>query len=255
MTRARGGLLKRLRHSPSVAIPSGLARGLQRALSLESVSLDQPSRRPGPSWLLNPRRLEIVLTAAAYPGVHLRSASRLLLSPLPSLRFHVERLAAHGLLRTRRIGNRVLLFLPGQFPPSVEPFLAVWEDPLDRRVLEIVRAHPRIPRSLLGRQIVPDSGVLDRSLARLRSVGAVRMRGIREGRRFEVTAGWKRFEELCQKGMADRLQVFLSLLEGEGLHPLLEELRTDEARIGVDGPRSRIRFTLPLNPLGRESAP
>lgn len=253
MTRARAGLLKRLRHSPSVAIPSGVARGLQRALSLESVTLDQPSRRPGPSWLLNPRRLEIVLTAAAYPGIHLRAASRLLLSPLPSLRFHVERLTGHGLLRMRKMGNRVLLFVPGQFPPSVEPFLAVWEDPLDRRVLQIVRAHPGVSRALLGRQIVPDSGVLERSLARLRAVGAVRIRGSREGRRFELTAGWRRFEDQCQKGMADRLQVFLSLLEAEGLRPLLEELRTDEARVGVDGPRSRIRFTLPLNPLGPAS--
>ena len=236
-----------------MAVPSGLARGLQRVLSLESVELEQPSRRPGASWLLNPRRLEIVLTAAAYPGSHLRSASRLLLSPLPSLRFHVERLSGHDLLRVRRMGNRVLLFLPGQFPAAVEPFLAVWEDPLDRRVLQIVGAHPGIPRPLLGRQIVPDAGVLERSLARLRRVGAVRVRGSRERRRFEVTAGWRRFEALCRKGMADRLQGFLSLLESEGLHPLLEELRADRARISVDGPRSRIRFTLPLNPLDRES--
>ncbi len=230
-------------------MPSGLAKGLQRALSLESVKLEQPQRRPGTSWLLNPRRLEIVLTAAAYPGIHLRSASRLLLSPLPSLRFHVERLAGHNLLRTRRMGNRVLLFLPDQFPASVEPFLAVWEDPLDRRVLRIVRDHPGISRSLLGRQIVPDAGVLERSLARLRKVGAVRVRGSRDRRTFEVTAGWRRFEELCARGTADRLQTFLSLLESEGLHPLLEEMRPDRARISVDGPRSRIRFTLPLNPL------
>ena len=137
----------------------------------------------------------------------------------------------------------------------MEPFLAVWEDPLDRRVLEIVRAHPGISRTLLGRQIVPDSGILERSLARLRAVGAVRTRGSREGRRFEVTAGWRRFEDLCGKGMPDRLQILLSLLEAEDLHPLLEELRTDEARVSVDGPRSRIRFTLPLNPLGRGSPP
>ncbi len=238
-----------------MAVPSGLARGLQRALSLESVKLEQPSRRPGTSWLLNPRRLEIVLTAAAYPGVHLRSASRLLLSPLPSLRFHVERLAAHSLLRTRRMGNRVLLFLPGQFPPAMEPFLAVWEDPLDRRVLQIVRGHPGIARPVLGRQIIPDSGVLERSLARLRKVGAIRVRGSRERRRFEVTAGWRRFEAVCRKGAADRLQGFLSLLEAEGLHPLLEELRADQARISVDGPRSRIRFTLSLDPLSHGATP
>ncbi len=244
--------MRNLRHAAPVAVATGVARGLQRALSLESVKLEQPSRRPGTSWLLNPRRLEIVLTAAAYPGIHLRSASRLLLSPLPSLRFHVERLVAHNLLRTRRMGNRMLLFLPGQYPPSVEPFLAVWEDPLDRRVLQIIRAHPSIARPVLGRQIVPDSGILDRSLARLRKVGAVRVRGTREPRHFEVTTGWRRFEALCNRSTADRLQGFLALLEAEDLHPLLEELRTDRARISVDAPRARIRFTLPLNPLARE---
>lgn len=236
-----------------MAAPSGFARGLQRALGLEAVKLDQPTRRPGRSWLLNPRRLEIVLTAAAYPGVHLRSASRLLLSPLPTLRFHVERLSSHGLLRTRRMGNRVLLFLPGQFPPRAEPFLAAWQDPLDRRVLEIIREHPRILRSTLGRQVVPDSGVLERSLARLRKIGAIRVRGTREGRRFQVTADWRHFEAICEKGMPDRLQTILALIESEGLHPMLEELSTNRARVSLDGPRSRIRFTLPLNPLRPES--
>lgn len=235
-----------------MAAPSGFARGLQRALGVEAVKLDQPARRAGPSWLLNPRRLEIVLTAAAYPGIHLRSASRLLLSPLPTLRFHVGRLSAHGLLRTRRVGNRVLLFLPGQFPARFEPFLAAWEDLLDRRVLEIVRAHPGVSRSILGRQIVPDSGVLERSLRRLQKLGAIRVRGRRDGRRFHATASWQRFESVCEKGMPDRLQGFLGLLDSEGLRPMLEELTSDRARVSVDGPRSRIRFTLPLNPLRRE---
>ena len=243
------------RHSPRVAASSGFARGLQRALGVEAVKLDQPTRRAGPSWLLNPRRLEIVLTAAAYPGVHLRSASRLLVSPLPTLRFHVIRLSAHGLLRTRRVGNRVLLFLPGQFPARFEPFLAAWEDLLDRRVLEIVRDHPGVLRSTLGRQIVPDAGVLERSLRRLHGLGAVRERGSREGRRFYLSAAWRRFESECVKGMPDRLQGFLALLDSEALHPMLEELTSDRARISVDGPRSRIRFTLPLDPLRREVPP
>ncbi len=238
-----------------MAAPSGFARGLQRALGVEAVKLDQPTRRAGPSWLLNPRRLEIVLTAAAYPGVHLRSASRLLLSPLPTLRFHVDRLAAQGLLCRRRMGNRVLLFLPGQFLPRFEPFLAAWEDLLDRRVLEIVRAHPGVLRSTLGRQIVPDAGILDRSLGRLRKLGAVRVRRTRNGRRYYVSAAWLRFEKVCEKGMADRLQGFLTLLDSEGLRPMLEELTSDRARVSVDGPRSRIRFTLPLNPLRREGPP
>lgn len=238
-----------------MVLPTGFGRGLQRALGVESVQLDQPTRRAGASWLLNPRRLEIVLAAAAYPGIHLRSASRLLLSPLPTLRFHVDRLGAHGLLRTRRMGNRVLLFLPGQFPVRVEPFLALWEEPLDRRVLDIVRAHPGIPRPILGRQIVPDAGVLERSLTRLRQVGAIRVRGSRAGRRVSPSAAWRRFEVACEKDAADRLQAFLALLGSEDLHPLLEELTSDRARISVDGPRSRIRFTLPLNPLRREASP
>ncbi len=241
--------------APRVAGHSGFARGLQRALGVEAVQLEQPTRRAGPSWLLNPRRLEIVLTAAAYPGVHLRSASRLLLSPLPTLRFHVERLSAHGLLRTRRMGNRVLLFLPSQFPARFEPLLAAWEDLLDRRVLEIVRDHPGVLRSTLGRQIVPDSGVLERSIRRLRAVGALRVRGTREGRRYYLTAAWHRLETACEKGMPDRLQTFLNLLDSEDLHPMLEELTADQARVSVDGPRSRIRFTLPLNPLRRGRLP
>ncbi len=228
---------------------SGFARGLRRALGVETVKLDQPTRRAGPSWLLNPRRLEIVLTAAAYPGVHLRSASRLLLSPLPTLRFHVERLAAHGFVRTRRLGNRVLLFVPGQYPARVEPFLAAWQDPLDRRVLEIVRGHNGVLRSTLSRQIVPDAGVVDRSIAGLLRLGAVRTRGARAGRRIYLSAAWGRFESLCEEGKAERLQALLGLLDGEDLHPILEEMTSDRARLGVDGPRSKIRFTLPLNPL------
>lgn len=234
---------------PPVALPTGFARGLRRALSLESVKLEQPNRFPGTSWLLNPRRLEIVLTAAAYPGVHLRSASRLLLSPLPSLRFHVERLADHGLLRTRRVGNRVLLFIPDQFPPNAELLLGAWQDPLDRRVLRVIRHHPGITRATLGRQVVPDGEVLERSLARLQNCGAIRVRESKASRRFWATATWRRFEEICQDGMSDRLQKLLTLLDSQGLRPLLEEMTTDRVRVSVDGPRSRIRFALPLNPL------
>lgn len=232
-----------------MAPSTGFARGLERALGLEEVKLEQPVRVAGTSWLLNPRRLEIVLTAAMYPGVHLRSASRLLLSPLPSLRFHVERLAAQGLLRTRRLGNRVALFVPRQFPPRMEPFLAAWQDPLDRRVLQMIREHPGIARAALGRQIVPDSGFLERSLARLRRCGAIRVRGAKGARRFWPSSGWKEFERVCRRGMADRLQALLTLLESQGLRPFLEEMTAEGARVSVDGPRSRIRFALSLNPL------
>ncbi len=232
-----------------MAPPTGFARGLERALGLEAVELEQPVRVAGTSWLLNPRRLEIVLTAAAYPGVHLRSASRLLLSPLPSLRFHVERLTAQGLVRTRRLGNRVALFLPRQFPTRMEPFLGVWQDPLDRRVLQLIRGRPGIPRSALGRQFVPNSGFLERSLARLRRCGAVRSRGEKGRRRYWTTTAWRGFERYCRNKTANRLQILLSLLDSQGLRPFIEEMSTDHVRVSVDGPRSRIRFALPLNPL------
>lgn len=237
---------------PDVSVPTGLARGLQRALSLESVRLDVPYHRPGPAWLLNPRRLELVLTAAAYPGVHLRSASRLLLSPLPSLRFHVRRLAEHGLLHTWTSGGRVHLSIPGMYPARVEPFLALWEDPFDRRVLRLIRERPGVHRDALGRQIVPDPRSLERAFKRLLACGAIRMKTSKEGRRFWATAAWNKFERVCHDGVADRLQCFLNLLESEGLHPILEEVSTDRVRMSVDGPRFRIRFALPLNPLTRD---
>lgn len=241
--------MKEHRHARTVAPSTGFARGLERALGLETVKLEQPVRVAGTSWLLSPRRLEIVLTAAAYPGVHLRSASRLLLSPLPSLRFHVERLAAEGLVRTRRLGNRVALFLPRQFPARMEPFLGVWQDPLDRRVLQLIRGHPGIARAALGRQVVPDSGFLERSLARLRRCGAIRSRGRKGAWRYWTTAAWKRFERYCRNNTSSRLQTLLGILDAQGLRPFIEEMSTDHVRVSVDGPRSRIRFALPLNPL------
>ena len=124
-------------------------------LDVEAIRLDQPPWPTGRRLLLNPRRLEIILAAAAYPGTHLRSLSRLLVSPLPSLRFHVDKLERAGLVRVRRDGRRASLFLPSLWAPRFEPLLAVWEDPVDRRVMELVRASPGVPESALRRQIVP----------------------------------------------------------------------------------------------------
>lgn len=237
-----------------MAAPTGLARGLQRLLSVESIELDVPYRRPGPASLLNPRRLEIVLTAAAYPGVHLRSASRLLLSPLPSLRFHVEKLRERGLLRLLESAGRAHLFLTGMYPPRFEPFLAAWEDPLLRRVVSMIRDHPGIDGDSLRRQIVPDGKALRRALRALRACKAIRESVSRKGHRYWTTAAWRAFESVCDRGSGDRLQRFLSVLREEGLHPLLEEMAVDRARISVDGPRFRIRFSLPLDPLRREAS-
>lgn len=227
---------------------SGLAKGLQRALGLEPL-VAEPRWAPGSSLLLNPRRLEILLAAAAYPGVHLRSASKLLLSPLPSLRFHVRRLEAARIVRTRQVGSRKALFVPGTFPPWAEVPLIAWQDPLDRQVLEIIRGRPGIEEADVARHLVASRPVLGGSLSRLVASGAVRRR-TRDGvRSYATTARWGRLESVCREKVADRLQIFLGTLNAQGLHPTLEEAGTSYARLSLDGPRFRIRLTLPLNPL------
>lgn len=233
-----------------VSSPGGITRSLQRALEVEAIDLDQPTRVSGPTLLLNPRRLEIVLAAAAYPGLHVRSLSRLLLVPLPSLRFHVEKLEGAGLLQVRRGGRRTSAFLPSLWAARDEPFLVAWENPVDRRVMHLVRTSPGIPESALRRQIVPDAGVVTRSLRRLVRCGALRVRGAHE-RRCTPTAAWTRFERSCRAGAGARLERFLLILREQGLRPMLEEASTERARISVDGPRFRLRFVLPLNPLSR----
>lgn len=231
--------------------PSGLAKGLERVLGLEPL-VTEARWTPASSLLLNPRRLEIVLAAAAYPGVHLRSASKLLLSPLPSLRFHVRRLEAEGLARVRRVGNRAALFVPGTFPAWAEPLLVLWQDSLDRHVLELIQNHPGATEADLARQLVVEGPALGSSLGRLVSCGAVRRRSARGTRSYETAAPWHKLETLCRDRVADRLQVFLALLNREGLHPMLEEASTSRARLSLDGPRFRIRLTLPLDPLRNE---
>lgn len=235
----------------TVAAPTGIARSLQQTLEVESVRLEVPERREGRILLLNPRRLEILLTAAAYPGVHLRSASRLLLAPLPSLRFHVQKLASDGLLHVRRTPGRAALFLPSTWPPRFEPFLSAWQDPFDRRILRLVRGNPGIPLSTLRRQVLPDARPLGASLTRLISCGAIRRQGPADPR-LAPTPRWRRFEAACREETPRRLERFLGLLREEGLRPMLEEASAERARISVDGPRSRIRFVLPLNPLQRD---
>ncbi len=90
------------------------------------------------------------------------------------------------------------------------------------------------------------------TLRRLLAAEAVRSRGSGPGRRYWVTAQWSRFERRCHDGVPERLQRFLLLLRGEGLHPILEEATADRARMSVDGPRFRIRFALSLDPMLRD---
>jgi len=229
--------------SPSVAL------ALRRALDVESVSLGRPLRRAGPAWLLNPRRLEIVLAAAAYPGIHLRSASRLLLSPLPSLQFHLRRLEEQRLIKRVRVQDRVHLFIPGMFPPSMEPFLIALQDPIDRSILEAIRARPGTVQSDLLSSAGTSPPDVDRAIRSLVSLRAIRRAGMEPNPRLHVTAAWKAFETRCETGEEQRLRRFLSLLESQSLNPAAQAIEDHRARISVDGPKSRVRFVLPLNPL------
>jgi len=185
-----------------VASPPRIAAKLRSILDVQDIPIDRPARRSGRAWLLNPRRLEIVLTAAAYPGVHLRSASRLLLQPLPSLRYHVLRLERERFVATRRSGGRTSLFIPGMYPKNFETLLVAWED----------------------RDAVPEG-----TPARMRHA----------------------FERLCHDKTAARLETFLGLLRRDDLHPEAEPLDRGRFRVTVDGPRARIRFVLPLDPIAR----
>lgn len=228
----------------------GVARKLRDALEIQSAELDRPGRRPGPAWLLNPRRLEIVLAAAAYPGLHLRSASRLLLSPLPTLRYHVKILEAHRLLAARRRGSRVHLFLPSMFPEPVERFLEAWQDPEGRRVLAVLReGASRGVSELADATRIPLPSVR-RLASRLAEQGAIRGVGARGESLYRLSPAWRAFERLCLTETLERLERFLAILRADDLHPVVESQDGDRARIVVDGRRFRIRFVLPLNPLG-----
>lgn len=228
---------------------SSVALALRRALDVESVPMGRPPRRPGPAWLLNPRRLEIVLAAAAYPGIHLRSASRLLLSPLPSLRFHLRRLEEERLIKRARVRDRVHLFILGMFPPSTEPFLIVWQNPIERGILAAIRTKPGTVRSDLLRSVGASAADVDRAIRVLVSLGAIRRAGREPNLRLHMTVAWKAFEARCESGEEQRLRRFLSLLESQSLNPTAEAIEDHRARISVDGPKSRVRFVLPLDPL------
>src|SRR6266540_6555371 len=139
----RRNLLWRLLHSRPVAVPTGIARKIRTILDVQDVPMTPPARRGGRSWLLHPRRLEVLLAAAAYPGLHLRSASRLLLQPLPSLRYHVAQLVDHGFVEQRRYAGRTALFAAGMYPRTSERFLVAWEEAIDRGRARIAVDGPR----------------------------------------------------------------------------------------------------------------
>lgn len=234
-----------------MAAPVNLARGLRRALDVEDLPPLEAMRPRGAIPLLNPRRLELLLTAAAYPGIHLRSAARLLVTSLDALRSHVAKLEARGILRRIVVDRRTCLFVPKLFRPSSERLLARWSDPMDRKVLEILREEgPRTRAELLGASRLRRSA-LDRCLRRLRSAEAVRARATPRGLEVRLTAEWRRLERDCAQGGEARLQRFLGLLAREGMRPGLDGRKEDRVRLSVDGPRSRIGFALRLNPLGR----
>lgn len=232
-----------------MAAPPNVARALQRILELEVLPPSETVRPPGPTALLNPRRLEVVLTAAAYPGIHIRSAARLLVSSLDAVRGHVARLEADRVVRTRRQGRRVCLFVSGQYRPGEETLLALWADPVDRRTLEALRRRDPSTRPELLAATGLGSGALDRSLGRLRAAEAIWT--TLEARLVTVrrTPVWRRFEFACRTRGQARLERFRALLAAQALRPAVEAVEANRARLSVDGPRARIRFVLPLDPL------
>src|SRR6266511_5539546 len=183
-------------HSRFVAVPSGIARKIRTILDVQDVPMTPPARRGGRSWLLHPRRLEVLLAAAAYPGLHLRSASRLLLQPLPSLRYHVERLVDQGFLERRRYGGRTALFPSGMFPRASERFLVEWEDAIDRAILVALAGRPttKTDRIAEAARLSPPARAM--RLCRLPSIGAVRLSRASVSR-VSVTRQWRAFERDC----------------------------------------------------------
>lgn len=228
----------------------GIGRRLRDTLDVRYEDLVRPGRKPGRAWLLDPRRLEILLAAAAYPGIHLRSASRLLLSPLPTLRYQVRILESRGILVTRRQRSRVHLFVPRMFPAKWERLLEAWQDPDGRKVIAFLRGGERLPSARLLESLGMSPRALTRTLSWLRSQGVVRQGRSQGEEWYRLSAGWVSFERGCRSGAEERLERFLAVLRADDLHPAIESIEGDRARITVDGRRSRIRFVLPLDPLG-----
>ena len=231
-------------------VPSGIARKIRTILDVQDVLMTPPARRGGRSWLLHPRRLEVLLAAAAYPGLHLRSASRLLLQPLPSLRYHVEKLVDQGFIERRRYGGRTALFASGMYPRTSERFLVAWEDPIDRAILLALGGRRTTRADLVAeaaRLALPTVMVRLRRLAAIGAVGFSRD----AVPRVSLTKPWRAFERECHARTGARLECFVGLLERDDLHPAAEPLDRGRVRITVDGPRSRIRFVLPLDPIAR----
>lgn len=241
------------RRSPFVVVPSGIGRLLRGVLDVESVPQIVVGHRTGRAILLNPRRLEIVLAGAAYPGLHLRSASRLLLQPLPSLRFHVKALKSHRLLETRTYFSRMALFVPALYPTSVEPFLVAWEDPPLRDILKRLNIESAMTIEAIANEVRATPASVARGADRLRLIGALRL--IDRGRKISLSHRWRAFEALCGNERSKRSDRMVSLLAEADLHPTAAEQSDGICRFEVDGPRSRIRFSLPLDPLARERKP
>ena len=82
------------------------------------------------------------------------------------------------------------------------------------------------------------------------AIGAVRLSGSAVPR-VALTREWRAFERDCHARIAARLDRFLGLLQRDDLHPVAETFDRGRARITVDGPRSRILFVLPLDPIAR----
>ena len=128
--------------------------------------------------------------------------------------------------------------------------MVAWEDPIDRAILLALvprRTTRADPIAKAARLALP---ALTVRLRRLDAIGAVRF-DQHAVPRVSLTKPWRAFERECHERTGARLDRFLGLLERDDLHPAAETLDRGRVRITVDGPRSRIRFVLPLDPIAR----
>src|SRR6266566_3362869 len=161
-----------------------------------------------------------------------------------------SRLVDEGFIECRRYGGRTALFASGMYPRTSERFLVAWEDPIDRAILLALGG-----RRTTGADLVAEAArlALPTVMVRLRRLAAIGAVGFNRDAvpRVSLTKPWRAFERECHARTGARLECFVGLLERDYLHPAAEPLDRGRVGITVDGPRSRIRFVLPLDPIAR----
>jgi DNA-binding transcriptional ArsR family regulator len=135
------------------------------------------------------------------------------------------------------------------FPATWERLLAAWQDPDGRRTISVLREKGPLSVGKLRSAMGKSPRDLSRTVSWLRRQGVIRMVRSRGELEYGLSQGWVTFERHCRKDTQARLATFLAVLRADDLHPVVESIGGDRARVAVDGRRSRIRFVLPLDPL------